>query len=106
MDGPLCLKLFGLETGFVLNAVCILLVNFIGGLDEQGNDHNAALGLVVPEMAKRGYVRFECGVDSFAWATFRKRLGYPGSGYGSGKELPSAICEAALAALDAEEAQG
>ena len=39
MDGPLCLKLFGLETGFVLNAVCILLVNFIGGLDEQGNDN-------------------------------------------------------------------
>lgn len=63
------------------------------------SDHNAA-SLVVDDMLGKGY-SFECGKNNRGWwAVFKQPL------YVYADELPSAICEAALAAMDAEEAQG
>ena len=66
------------------------------------SDHNAALGLVVPEMRKRGWMfemaDFSTGVDcGFVKVGFSK---WASCDFG---QEPRAICEAALAALDAEE---
>lgn len=71
-------------------------------------DHNAALGLVVDAMLERpGYNSFECGAtkSGIYYAVFRKNHGPSAAGYSENNEaLPRAICLAALAALDAEEA--
>lgn len=74
------------------------------------SDHNAALGLVVDAMLERpGYNSFECGAtkSGIYYAVFRKNHGPSAAGYSENNEaLPRAICLAAEAALDAEEAQG
>ena len=73
------------------------------------SDHNAALGLVVPEMlARPGIDSFECGVTkSGSWAVFRRGYGPGVAGYAEADEgLPRAICLAVLAALDAERKEG
>lgn len=70
------------------------------------SDHNAAMGLVVPEMRKRGWELMtedfieeaRCGV-MFVKGRYVSRTLVP---FG---EEPRAICEAALAALDSEEAK-
>lgn len=79
------------------------------------SDHNAALGLIVPEMRKRGWFflvddyRGELGRTTFV--RFSKQ-GAPvfepvhGEAYAEFDELPRAICLAAEAVMDAEGAQG
>ena len=72
------------------------------------SDYNAALGLVVPEMRERGYEFASMDRDGeFRCSFYRPKsnildvvIGVP---FG---EEPRAICLAALAALDTEEAQG
>ena len=67
------------------------------------SDHNAALGLVVPAMAARGW-SFTLSVDATektATALFVRR-GIWHEVAESSSEIPRAICLAALAAMDAE----
>ena len=72
-------------------------VNRAEVIEPFASDCNTALGLVVPEMAKRGY-NFGCGKSHRDWwAVFERPL------YGYADELPRAICLAAEAALDTEE---
>lgn len=68
-------------------------------------DHNAALGLIVPEMRKRGYWFFmeddhEAGLVTVFFTNWSCRVTLP-----FGQE-PRAICLAAEAALGAEGTQG
>ena len=70
---------------------------------DYASDHNAALGLVVPEMRKRGW-SFEMG-DCLDETSVECSFDFIPRTAPFGQE-PRAICLAALAALDAEEAQG
>ena len=67
------------------------------------SDHNAALGLVVPEMRRRGY---EFMAEDFAAQSSIRVWFVKGSVMGSSRvpfgQEPRAICLAALAALDQE----
>jgi hypothetical protein len=76
-------------------------------VDDFAGDNDAAMGLVVPEMRKRGY---EFMSEDFADESKFQALFVKGSTRGRGQapfgDEPRAICEAALAALDAEEARG
>jgi len=67
------------------------------------SDHNAALGLVVPEMRRRGWhftVTSYAGFESVTVSFFRPESWHETRE--SPDELPRAICLAAEAALDAE----
>lgn len=67
-------------------------------------DHNAAMGLVVPEMTAQGF-EFRMIVhrsDGSVFVEFYNERVQAGEMVDSIKEAPRAICEAALAALDAE----
>lgn len=80
----------------------LVLTNDVLLTSVYASDHNAAMGLVVPEMRKRGYA-FELTdfAAGFATATFATQTeAYSESAvYG---EEPRAICEAALKALEAQ----
>lgn len=68
------------------------------------SEHNAALGLVVPEMTAQGF-EFRMIVhrsDGSVFVEFYNEHVQAGEMVDSIKEAPRAICEAALAALDAE----
>ena len=72
-------------------------------VDPYASDHNAAMGLVVSEMRKRGW-SFEMG-DCLDETSVECSFDFIPRTAPFGQE-PRAICLAALAALDAEEAQG
>lgn len=70
------------------------------------SDHNAALGLVVPAMADKGYKKFSCGSygQGTVWAEFSTYGWSPKRWYAEDNDgsIPRAICLAGLV-LDAEE---
>ena len=73
--------------------------------ESYASEHNAALGLVVTEMRKRGYLfslEDNGGGGSVMAIFWSKKLGSIPATAPFGEE-PRAICEAALAALDAEK---
>ena len=100
-------RLFGLEphptlAGWFLNAA----PGYKGDYQQAiyASDHNAALGLVVPEMRRRGYLfslEDNGGGESVMAIFWSKKFGsIPATAPYS--EEPRAICLAALAVLDAE----
>ena len=67
------------------------------------DDHNAALGLVVPAMWKRGYgFNLDLYLNGVSGANFYDQQGRGHWTKADNGSLPRAICLAAVAALDAE----
>lgn len=66
------------------------------------SDHNAAMGLVVPEMRKRGYIFYLDDDEGTVCVDFHGASWYGRKWVPYGEE-PRAICLAALAALDQEQ---